>query len=336
MKYLVTGSAGFIGMHLCKKLLEQGENVVGIDSLNSYYDPELKKARLAELTGFPHFVFFELDLSCRTSTESLFKNHKFDIVLHMAAQAGVRYSIENPHSYVQSNLVGFVNLLNACANVDVGHFVYASSSSVYGLNSMLPFSEKHSVDHPISLYAATKRSNELLAHSYSHTHRIPTTGLRFFTVYGPWGRPDMALFLFTRLILARKPIDIFNNGLMKRDFTYIDDLVDVIVRISRKPATASMHFDMDTRQPSISSAPFRLFNIGNNSPVWLTDYITELELALGLKAQKNYLPVQIGDMIETAADTDLVCDWIGYCPQVSIKQGVTNFVRWFREHYPEV
>jgi UDP-glucuronate 4-epimerase len=336
MKYLVTGSAGFIGMHLCQKLLQQGENVVGIDSLNSYYDPKLKKARLAELTRFPHFDFLELDLSCRTSIESLFKNHKFDIVLHMAAQAGVRYSIENPHSYVQSNLVGFVNLLNACANANVEHFVYASSSSVYGLNSMLPFSEKHSVDHPISLYAATKRSNELLAHSYSHIHKIPTTGLRFFTVYGPWGRPDMALFLFTRSILTRQPIDIFNNGLMKRDFTYIDDVVDAVVRIARKPATASMRFDMDSRQPSISSAPFRLFNIGNNNPVWLTDYITELELALGSTAQKRYLPAQPGDIIETVADTDLVCEWIDYRPQVSIKQGVSNFVKWFREYYPEL
>lgn len=333
MKYLVTGSAGFIGMHLCQKLLQQGDSVFGIDNLNTYYDPKLKKARLAELSKFSNFQFLRLDLACRNTTEHLLQSHKFHTVLHMAAQAGVRHSITNPHEYVHSNLVGFVNLLEACAANDVRHFVYASSSSVYGLNSTLPFSEAHPVDHPISLYAATKRSNELLAHAYSHTHKIPTTGLRFFTVYGPWGRPDMALSLFTRSILAGEPINIYNNGLMTRDFTYIDDVVDTVARIAQQPATPSIDFDINNRLPSNSTAPFRLFNIGNNNPISLMDYINELEMALGKTADKNFLPLQLGDMLDTAADVDLVNDWIGFQPKVSIKNGISSFVTWYQNYY---
>ena len=296
MKILVTGAAGFIGMQVAKYLLERGDHVVGIDNINEYYDPLLKKARLKILSQYSDFRFMKLDVAVRAEMEGLFKTEGFQRVIHLAAQAGVRYSLENPHAYVDSNIVGFINILEGCRHNRVEHLVYASSSSVYGGNTRMPFSEHHNVDHPISLYAATKKANELMAHTYSHLYGLPTTGLRFFTVYGPWGRPDMALFLFTRAILEGRPIDVFNYGNMKRDFTYIGDIVEGVVRVLDRPAESDPVFDTDKPDPAYSNAPYRVFNIGNNNAVELMDYIAALEHALGRKAQKNLLPMQDGDV----------------------------------------
>lgn len=333
MTYLVTGSAGFIGMHICLRLLEQGYSVIGLDNLNDYYDRNLKLSRLSHLNRFSNFQFKQLDLIDRNGLQSLFDSGKIENVIHLAAQAGVRYSIIDPHTYVDSNLNGFLNILECCRHNEIRHLVYASSSSIYGLNSNLPFSEQHSADHPISLYAATKKSNELMAHSYSHLYNLPTTGLRFFTVYGPWGRPDMALFLFTEAILKNKPINVFNNGLMIRDFTYIDDVVDAVLKVSQKPALSNPAFDAKSTDLSTSSAPYRIFNVGNNRPIPLIDYIVALENALGKRALKNYMPIQPGDVLETAANIKSLNEWIGYQPTVSINEGIKKFTTWYREYY---
>ncbi len=333
--WLVTGAAGFIGMHTSLRLLARGDKVIGLDNLNDYYDVTLKQARLAQLQPFANFSFHKLDVADRAGMEALFAAEKPQGVIHLAAQAGVRYSITNPHAYVDSNLQGFVNILEGCRHHGVQHLVYASSSSVYGGNTAMPFSEHHNVDHPISLYAATKKANELMAHTYSHLFGLPTTGLRFFTVYGPWGRPDMALFLFTNAILAGEPIDVFNNGNMVRDFTYIDDIVEGIIRVADKPATPSPVFDAATADPATSSAPYRIFNIGNNQPTALMDYITALENALGQTAQKNYLPMQPGDVPATAANTDELNAWVGFKPNTAVTAGVARFADWYRRYYKD-
>lgn len=323
MKVLVTGCAGFIGMHVAQKLLARGDSVVGIDNLNDYYNPQLKHARLAQLTPFQNFKFELMDVADRRDMASLFASEKFDRVVHLAAQAGVRYSLENPQAYVDSNLVGFVNVLEGCRHNAVQHLVYASSSSVYGGNTKMPFSESDSVDHPVSLYAATKKANELMAHSYSHLYGLPTTGLRFFTVYGPWGRPDMAYFLFTKAILANQPIDVFNQGDMKRDFTYIDDVVEGVLRTTDRAATPSQ-----TTQVS-----YRVFNIGNHEPVQLLDFIACIENSLGKTAQKRLLPMQDGDVPATYADTKALSEWVGFSPATPLKQGIARFVDWYVNHY---
>ena len=328
MKVLVTGCAGFIGMHVAQKLLARGDSVLGIDNLNDYYDPQLKRARLAQLTPYKGFRFERMDVVDRPDIARLFENEKFDRVVHLAAQAGVRYSLQNPNAYVESNLVGFVNVLEGCRHQAVQHLVYASSSSVYGGNTKIPFSESDSVDHPVSLYAATKKANELMAHTYSHLFGLPTTGLRFFTVYGPWGRPDMALFLFTKAILAGRPIDIFNHGNMVRDFTFVDDIVEGVIRVADKPAAPHSAFD-----PATNNAPYRVFNIGNNQPTQLMDYIQALESALGVTAKKNYLPMQPGDVPATAANTDELDSWIGFKPNTAVRHGVVRFVDWYRSYY---
>ena len=331
--WLVTGAAGFIGMHTCLRLLARGDSVIGLDNLNDYYDVSLKQARLAQLQTHANFNFHKIDVADRQGVAQLFDQYQPQRVIHLAAQAGVRYSITNPHAYVDSNLVGFVNMLEACRHNGVQHLVYASSSSVYGGNAVLPFSEHHNVDHPVSLYAATKKANELMAHTYSHLFGVPTTGLRFFTVYGPWGRPDMALFLFTKAILAGQPIDIFNNGAMVRDFTYIDDIVEGLIRVADKPATENSVYDPANPDPATSSAPYRVFNIGNNQPTPLMDYIHALESALGITAIKNYLPMQPGDVTITSANTDELHAWVGFKPNTPVLQGVASFVRWYRQHY---
>lgn len=331
--WLVTGAAGFIGMHTCMRLLERGETVIGLDNLNDYYDVALKRARLIKLGAYKQFRFVEKDVADKEAMDALFENGKFSHVMHLAAQAGVRYSLQNPHAYVESNLQGFMNILEACRHHPVRHLVYASSSSVYGGNTSLPFSEHDSVDHPVSLYAATKKANELMAHTYSHLFGIPTTGLRFFTVYGPWGRPDMALFLFIRAMLAGKPIDVFNYGNMVRDFTYIDDIVEGVIRVADKPAEPDAGYDARTPDPASSNAPFRVFNIGNNRPVQLMEYINALEEALGIVAEKNYLPMQPGDVVATAANTDALDAWVGFRPDTSVKIGVARFVEWYKEFY---
>ena len=333
MKILVTGAAGFIGMTTSLRLLARGDEVVGLDNLNDYYEVSLKENRLKRLTALPGFRFVKLDVGDRAGMEKLFAEEKFDKVIHLAAQAGVRYSIQNPHAYVDSNLVGFINILEGCRHNQVQHLVYASSSSVYGGNTKMPFSEHDSVDHPVSLYAATKKANELMAHTYSHLYGLPTTGLRFFTVYGPWGRPDMALFLFTKAILEGRPIDVFNHGNMKRDFTYIDDIVEGVIRVMDRNAAANPEYDAIAADPATSNAPYRVFNIGNNNPVQLLDFIGAIENALGQKAEKRLLPLQDGDVPATYANTDLLNDWVGFVPGTSVQDGVGRFVAWYREYY---
>ena len=332
MNVLVTGAAGFIGFHVAQKLLARGDRVVGLDNLNDYYDVNLKLARLARIEHQPGFSFARLDLQDRPAMEALFKQHHFDAVINLAAQAGVRYSLENPHAYVDSNIVGFTNILECCRHHNIGHLVYASSSSVYGMNSAMPFSIHDNVDHPISLYAASKKANELMAHTYSHLFGLPTTGLRFFTVYGPWGRPDMALFLFTRAILAGEPIKVFNNGQMQRDFTYIDDIVEGVVRVMDRTATPNPTWDGARPDPGTSSAPYRLYNIGNNNPVMLTDFIGAIEKALGRTAARELLPMQPGDVAATYANIDDLVSDVGYRPQTPIQVGIDNFVAWYMEH----
>jgi UDP-glucuronate 4-epimerase len=333
MKVLVTGAAGFIGSHVAHKLLARGDEVVGLDNLNEYYDVTLKQARLARLTSQPNFRFVKLDLEDQQGMVELFRKEKLQRVVHLAAQAGVRYSIEFPHTYVQSNVIGTLNVLEGCRHNQVEHLVYASTSSVYGANTNMPFSVHNIADHPLSLYAATKRANELMAHNYSSLFRLPTTGLRFFTVYGPWGRPDMALFLFTRNILEGKPIDVFNHGHHKRDFTFVEDIAEGVVRALDRVAQPDPNWNSNAPDPSTSSAPFRIYNIGNNRPVPLMHYIEVLEQCLGKKAQKNMLPLQLGDVPETSADiNDLVTD-VGYRPATTVEEGVRRFVDWYLEYY---
>jgi UDP-glucuronate 4-epimerase len=331
--WLVTGAAGFIGMHTSLRLLARGDRVIGLDNLNDYYDVTLKHARLARLQPDANFSFHQLDVANRDGVADLFASTKPERVIHLAAQAGVRYSLSNPHAYIDSNVLGFTNILEGCRHNSVQHLVYASSSSVYGGNVALPFSEHHNIDHPISLYAATKKANELMAHTYSHLFGLPTTGLRFFTVYGPWGRPDMALFLFTKAILAGQAIDIFNHGNMVRDFTYVDDIVEGVIRVADKTAAPNPAFDASNPDPATSSAPYRVFNIGNNQPTPLMGYITALENALGLTAKKNYLPMQPGDVPATAANTDELNSWVGFKPNTAVTDGVTRFVNWYRSYY---
>ncbi len=335
MKVLVTGAAGFIGMHTALRLLERGNQVVGFDSLNSYYDQTLKSARLARLQAHDGFTFVRGQLENRSAVEVLFAQHQPERVVNLAAQAGVRYSIEDPHAYVDSNLVGFMNVLEGCRKSHVEHLVYASSSSVYGANTRLPFSVTDAVDHPVSLYAATKRANELMAHSYSHLFNLPTTGLRFFTVYGPWGRPDMALFLFTRAILAGEPIRIFNHGRMRRDFTYIDDIVEGLTRVLDTPATSDPAFDPRDPNPSTSSAPYRIYNIGNDQPTELLRYVELLEDALGRKSIQKLEPLQPGDVSATWADVNELSELVGFSPSTPVETGVERFVAWYREFYGE-
>lgn len=333
MKYLVTGAAGFIGFHLIKKLIQQGETVVGIDNLNDYYEVALKEARLNLLNQLDNFSFSFIDLADREKIAQLFEAEKFDRVIHLAAQAGVRYSLINPFSYADSNLTGFLTILEGCRHNNVKHLVYASSSSVYGLNDELPFSPHDQANHPVSLYAATKKANELMAHSYSHLYGIPTTGLRFFTVYGPWGRPDMALFKFTKAIINNQPIDIYNHGEMKRDFTYVEDIVEGVTRIADVIPTTQQDWKVSTGTPANSSAPYKVYNIGNGSPVNLMDYISALEIHLGKKADKNMLPMQLGDVYTTWADTEDLFKATGYKPQTSVDEGVKQFVDWYKNYY---
>ncbi|HBS6038665.1 TPA: NAD-dependent epimerase [Klebsiella aerogenes] len=332
MKFLVTGAAGFIGFHVSQHLLAAGHTVVGIDNMNDYYDVNLKQARL-DLLDFPLFSFARLDIADRVEMEKLFANEKFDRVIHLAAQAGVRYSLENPHAYADANLMGFLNILEGCRHTKVQHLVYASSSSVYGLNRKMPFSTDDSVDHPVSLYAATKKANELMAHTYAHLYGIPTTGLRFFTVYGPWGRPDMALFKFTKAMLEGQSIDVYNYGKMKRDFTYINDIVEAVVRVQDVIPQPDPCWTVEAGTPATSSAPYRIYNIGNSSPVELMDYITALEEAMGMEAKKNMMPMQPGDVLETSAETQPLYDLVGFKPQTSVKEGVKNFVDWYKAYY---
>jgi UDP-glucuronate 4-epimerase len=333
VKLLVTGAAGFIGFHTARRLLERGEEVVGLDNLNAYYDPGLKTARLEILAQFPAFRFVKADLADREAMENLFHVGKFQRVVHMAAQAGVRYSIVNPHAYVQSNITGFLHVIEGCRHNAVEHLVYASTSSVYGANTRMPFSERQNVDHPLTLYAATKKSNELMAHSYSSLYGLPTTGLRFFTVYGPWGRPDMALFLFTQNILAGAPIDVFNDGHHQRDFTYIDDIVQGVVAAVDHAAAPDPGWDSDAPDPATSSAPYKIYNIGNQRPVALMRYIEVLEQCLGRRARKNLLPMQPGDLPDTWADVEGLARDMGYRPSTDLETGVKRFVEWYLEHY---
>lgn len=333
MKVLVTGAAGFIGSHVAHKLLARGDEVVGLDNLNDYYDPTLKQARLARLTPQAGFRFARLDLVDGPGMAALFRDERFDRVVHLAAQAGVRYSLENPQAYVDSNITGTLNVLEGCRHNDVQHLVYASTSSVYGANTRMPFSVHQPATHPLSFYAATKRANELMAHNYSALFRLPVTGLRFFTVYGPWGRPDMALFLFTKNILAGKPIDVFNHGHHKRDFTFVEDIAEGVVRTLDRIATPDQFWNSDSPDPSTSFAPYRVYNIGNNQPVDLSHYIETLEKCLGKKAERNLLPLQLGDVPDTYADVeDLVRD-VGYRPATTVEEGVKAFVEWYRGYY---
>jgi UDP-glucuronate 4-epimerase len=332
-KYLVTGAAGFIGFHVSRRLAERGEHVVGLDNINDYYDVRLKEDRLAQLAGLEGFSFRKLDLADRCRLADLFASESFDIVIHLAAQAGVRYSLENPHAYIESNLVGFTNILEGCRHAGVKHLAYASSSSVYGANTRMPFSVHHNVDHPLSLYAATKKANELMAHTYGHLYGLPTTGLRFFTVYGPWGRPDMALFKFTRAILAGEPIDVYNAGQMRRDFTYIDDIVQGVIATADRTATPNTGWSSEHPDPATSSAPWRIYNIGNNRPEELLHVIEVLEQCLGRKAKRNLLPMQPGDVPATYADVDDLTRDTGFTPHTPVEEGVRRFVEWYRAYY---
>ncbi|HRO12846.1 NAD-dependent epimerase, partial [Amaricoccus sp.] len=338
MKVLVTGNAGFIGFHVARALLARGDAVVGIDVVNDYYDPALKEDRLAELeraaagTGSP-YAFHRADLADRAAVEAVFAGHRFDRVIHLAAQAGVRYSLENPFAYVQSNVVGFIHVLEACRQAQVAHLTYASTSSVYGANASMPFTEGQGVDHPLQLYAATKRSNELMAHAYSHLYRLPTTGLRFFTVYGPWGRPDMAPMLFASAILEGRPIKVYGHGRQSRDFTYVDDIVEGVIRASDRVATPDPDWDPAQPDPATSDAPFRLYNIGNNAPVGLSDFIAELEAALGKPAIRELLPMQPGDVRDTYADSTRLARAVNWRPATPISKGVARFVDWYRGYY---
>ncbi len=348
MKILVTGTAGFIGFHLAQKLLQRGDEVIGLDNINDYYDVNLKYARLDELgikkdeilpnklvqsKIFSKHKFIKMDLANTDEIEALFKKEKFDAVCNLAAQAGVRYSLENPHAYIQSNIVGFMNILEACRHNDVKNLSYASSSSVYGLNKAQPFKTSHHTDHPVSLYAATKKSNEMMAHTYSHLYGISTTGLRFFTVYGPWGRPDMAPMLFAKAITNNQEIKVFNHGDMSRDFTYIDDIVDGIIKVIDNPASVSNDFDENKPNPAISSAPYRVYNIGNNAPVQLLEFIQILETSIGRRAKKNFMNMQAGDVKSTYADTSGLIDDFDYSPTTKLKEGISKFVRWYNDFY---
>lgn len=333
MKFLVTGAAGFIGYHVAERLLTAGHQVIGIDNLNDYYDVGLKKARLDLLADKPGFRFIKLDLADRDGMAALFAEHQFQRVIHLGAQAGVRYSLVNPLAYADANLIGHLNVLEGCRHNKVEHLLYASSSSVYGLNRKLPFATGDSVDHPVSLYAATKKANELMSHSYSHLYGLPTTGLRFFTVYGPWGRPDMALFKFTKAILAGESIDVYNHGEMHRDFTYIDDIAEAIVRLQAVIPQADPSWTVEQGSPATSSAPYHVYNIGNNTPVKLMEYISALERALGMTARKNMLPMQPGDVMDTSADTEELYHDIGFKPETSVEEGVKRFVDWYKAFY---
>lgn len=348
MKILITGTAGFIGSHLANKLIARGDEIVGLDSINDYYDIRVKYGRLErsgilqdkiqynqmiQSSKFPNYKFIQLNLEDKGNLEKLFAEEKFDKVVNLAAQAGVRYSLTNPDAYIDANIVGFLNILECCRHHNIKHLTYASSSSVYGLNEQQPFSTKDNVDHPISLYAASKKSNELMAHTYSHLFKIPTTGLRFFTVYGPWGRPDMALFLFTKAIFENKPIDVFNNGNMQRDFTYIDDIVEGIIRVNDNPPKENPDWNPNSDDASVSSAPYKIYNIGNNNPVKLMDFISALENKIGKVAEKNYLPLQAGDVPSTYADvSDLIRD-LDYKPETSIQDGIDQFVDWYKDFF---
>jgi UDP-glucuronate 4-epimerase len=333
MKFLVTGAAGFIGFHTAMRLLDRGDTVIGVDNVNSYYDPTLKEARLAKLEGRKGFTFHRLNIADVTAMADLFQTERPNKVIHLAAQAGVRYGQDNPNAYIESNIVGTQNILEGCRHNDVQHLVLASSSSVYGANTAMPFSVHHNVDHPLSLYAATKKSNELTAHAYAHLYRLPVTALRFFTVYGPWGRPDMALFTFTRKILAGEPIDVFNNGHHARDFTYIDDIVEGVLRTADKIAAPNPDWSGATPDPATSTAPYRLYNIGNNNPVALMDFIATIEKALGREAKKVFLPLQPGDVAATYADVDDLARDVGFKPAMPLDEGVARFVSWYRSYY---
>lgn len=333
MKILITGSAGFIGSALCERFLKLDNTVLGLDNFNSYYEPTLKQDRIKKISAYSKFENMNLDISSRDQVSNIFKKFKPDIVLHMAAQAGVRYSIENPNSYIDSNLIGFGNILEGCRHNNVNHLVYASSSSVYGANRTMPFSVQHNVDHPLSLYAATKKANELMAHTYSYLYKLPTTGLRFFTVYGPWDRPDMALQKFAKSIMNDEPISIFNNGNHKRDFTFIDDIVNCIVKVAAKPAEPDKNWDSKNPNPSTSMCPWKIYNIGNNKPVNLMDYITILEKELNKEAKKKFLPMQQGDVLETFADIDDLSNNFNYKPKTSVEVGIKKFSDWFKEYY---
>ena len=335
MTILVTGAAGFIGFHLCNSLLNDGVRVIGFDNLNDYYDPELKKARLKILSKFNKnlFTFIRGNLEDKELIQNIFCTQKPKIVINLAAQAGVRYSLENPYSYIDSNIVGFINILEGCRYNNIEHLIYASSSSVYGGNTKMPFLESHNVDHPVSLYAASKKANELMAHSYSHLFEIPSTGLRFFTVYGPWGRPDMALFLFTKAIMENKPIKVFNNGEMIRDFTFVDDIIESIRKLIKKPPTKNNLTDIENLKPDNSWAPFKIFNIGNSNPIPLMKFILTLENELGKKAIKEYLPIQPGDVPSTESDTNSLEEWVNFKPSTSVEDGVSKFVNWYKEFY---
>ena len=333
MKVLVTGSAGFIGSSVVIKLLERGDTVFGVDNHNDYYDPSLKEARLARFESHENYIHLRLSLEDKSAILKCFDAHRPDRVINLAAQAGVRYSLTNPHAYIDANIQGFTNILEACRHFECKHLTYASSSSVYGGNTKLPFSEHDAVDHPISLYAATKKANELMAHTYSHLFGLPTTGLRFFTVYGPWGRPDMALFLFTKAILEGRAIDVYNHGEMTRDFTFIDDIVEGVIRVNDKTAFASKKFDSLNPDPGSSMAPYRVFNIGNSRPTPLMDYINAIETSLGIEAEKNFLPLQSGDVPATSSDTSELEKWVGFRPNTSVEIGVQKFVDWYRDFY---
>ena len=333
MKILITGVAGFIGMHVAKQLLERGDIVFGIDNLNDYYDVSLKQSRLGLLKIQPKFTFQKCDIVNYQGTSELFQAEEFDGVIHLAAQAGVRYSIKNPHAYIDANVQGFINILECCRTMNIGHLVYASSSSVYGGNARLPFSEHHNVDHPISLYAATKKANELMAHTYSHLFGLPTTGLRFFTVYGPWGRPDMAPILFANAIMKGREINVFNGGDMRRDFTYIDDIVEGVVGVLDKPATARSNFDPFKPDPASGDAPYRVFNIGNGNPTALMSFINVLENSLGMKAKMKMLPMQPGDVVETSANISAIGEWINFQPSTDLKIGIEKFAEWYLDYF---
>jgi UDP-glucuronate 4-epimerase len=330
---LVTGAAGFIGFHVARTLLESGRPVVGIDNINAYYDPKLKQARLDILRGLASFEFRKIDVADRAAMEALFADHKPQFVIHLAAQAGVRYSLQNPHAYLDANIVGFLNILEGCRHHGIRHLTYASSSSVYGANTAMPFSVHDNVDHPLSMYAATKKANELMAHCYSNLYGLPTTGLRFFTVYGPWGRPDMAMFLFTKAVLEGRPIDVFNNGKMRRDFTFIDDIVEGVIRTSDTIASPDPSWDATKPEPGTSKAPYRIYNIGNNQPVELMRVIAIIESELGGEAKKNFLPLQPGDVPATYADVNALLENVGFKPQTPIEDGIRSFIAWYRKYY---